>query len=76
MACDFVALSTNMRWAYDNNDTARRLIQEGVLDGGPAGVEKIKQGYKTGQAHNPDTYKHLESCGPMEIRKAAQNITG
>lgn len=75
--CDMIQLITNMKWAYDNNSSARNLIQQGVLEGGQAGVEKIKSGYRTGQSGQPgEPYKHLDSCGPIEILQAARNVTG
>jgi hypothetical protein len=66
-----------MKWAYDNNNQTRKLIQEGVLEDRPANaVKKITKGYKVGQAHNSVTYQELDRCGPIEIIRAAKAVVG
>ncbi len=74
--CDTVQLETNMIWAYNNNEGARKLIQQGVLEGGTPGAAKIEAGYRQGQSHNGDALKHLNSCGPIELLQTAKKVTG
>lgn len=74
--CDLTQLAVNMDWAYNNNGNARKMIQEGVLTGGVGGARQIEAGYRTGQAHNPDALKHLNSCGPIELIQIAKKLTG
>jgi hypothetical protein len=74
--CDITQLAVNLEWAYNNNGNARKLIQEGVLTGGVAGAKQIAAGYRTGQSHNSDALKHLNSCGPIELLQTAKKLTG
>lgn len=67
-------LETALRRPFQTNAAVRRMILEGLSEGGPDGVEKIKTAYKLAHASDLMAWTYLKDSSTSEIVTAAQKV--
>lgn len=67
-------LETALRRPFQTNAAVRRMILDGLDEGGPNGVEKIKAAYQLAHATDLMAWSYLKDSSASDIVHAAQKV--
>ncbi len=67
-------LETALRRPFQTNAAVRRMILDGLDEGGPGGVEKIRAAYKLAHPADLVAWSYLKDSSAAEIVRAAQKV--
>lgn len=67
-------LETALGHSFQANAAARRMILDGLEEGGPGGVEKIRAAYMLAHPADLLAWSYLKDSSSAEIVRAAQEV--
>ena len=67
-------LETALRRSFQANAAVRRMILDGLDEGGPGGVEKIRAAYILAHPADLVAWSYLKDSSSAEIVRAAQKV--
>ncbi len=67
-------LETALRRPFETNAAVRRMILDGLSEGGTEGLDKIVSAYKIGHASDLLSWSYLKDSQPGEIVEAARRV--